>query len=165
MVRPYLKNDQIEYVLPKKLGKEMRLFSMRYCRLCYLVLSRIDKLNAAKALDSVEMKTFVGGPAHANFLESSKVTDDIMRMVRRRAGTVPIVAFIVGTGPPYGSEYVNSLMEISRRHDIVILNDVERAVLKRKERSARLEQETVPIGMNWDTIWLVRLRWPGFHGQ
>ena len=98
-------------------------------------------MNAAKLLNSVEMKTFVGGSVHAVFLESTNVTENIMLMTE----PVPIVAFIVGTGRPYGPQYTISLVEISRRRDIMTLNDIE-GISKGKRRRASLEQKTVHIG-------------------
>jgi hypothetical protein len=69
------------------------------------------------------------------FLQAAAVTDTIMGMVRRRVGSVPVVGFIVGSGYPYGPEYVDALTAISKKHDIVLF-DIEDAVLA-AERAGR----------------------------
>ncbi|MEW6298834.1 MAG: SGNH/GDSL hydrolase family protein [Thermodesulfobacteriota bacterium] len=149
MVRPYLHNNQIQYVLPQKHAKEIRLFSLRYCRLCYITLSRLDKLRAAQSLHTVERETFAGGPSHSMFLHSLQVTDKIMEMVRRRAGSTPIVAFIVGTGFPCGPEYEEGLKEISSRHNIILLDGVERAVLTAEKAAATVRAAD---GSHWNEL-------------
>jgi hypothetical protein len=76
------------------------------------------------------METFIGGPAHFMFRSSLSVTDKIMEMVRQRTGSIPIVSFMVDTGGfTYGPEYEEGLREISHHHNIIVLDDIERAVL------------------------------------
>jgi hypothetical protein len=84
---------------------------------------------AADSENTVETETGVGGKAHAVFLRSLSITDEIMEKVRKVDGGVPIVGFIVGAGAPYGLEYVEGLREISRRHNIIVLTDIDEAVL------------------------------------
>lgn len=127
LVRPYLWPDEIQYILPKRLP-EVRAFSIRYCRFCYVILNRLDKLHAQMPLETVEMETHIGGSAYCMFLQSLKVTDKIMEMVRGRAGSIPIIAFVVGTGFPYGSEYEGGFTEISRHHNIILLDGIDHAV-------------------------------------
>jgi hypothetical protein len=57
-----------------------------------------------------------------------------MTMARRRAASIPIVGFIVGLGQPYGPEYEQGFKEISRSLKIILLDDVERAVLTAEQK-------------------------------
>ncbi len=136
MLRPYWTDAGISYVLPKKHATSIQL-ALRYCRLCYIVLNRSDKLSAMISQGSVETETSPGKPAYRMFLRSVSVTDQIMGKVKHRAGSVPIVSFIVGVpqaGDPYGPEYLSELTRISRNHEIFVLPEVEEAVLKEEQR-------------------------------
>lgn len=133
MPRPYWIDGNISYILPTRDSKGVRLFAIKYCRVCYMVLNRLDRLQAAIHGKTVETETSEGEPAYPTFLRAIRATDEIMEKVRYRAGSVPIVAFIVGYGS-YGPEYENGLAEISRHHDIILLNDVEAAVLSAERK-------------------------------
>ena len=128
LVRPYWVGGRVVHVLPKSHATKLREVSLRYCRLCYMVLNRMDRLQARFSLQTVETETSPGEPGQDLFRQAADVTDQIMAKVRTRAGSTPIVAFIVGAGYPYGPEYVEALTQISRRHDIRLM-DVERPVL------------------------------------
>ena len=128
LVRPYFVDGRIVQVLPKSSATTLREFALRYCRVCYLVLNRIDRLRAMVSLDTVESETSPGERSAALFRRAVAVTDQIMGRVKARAGGTPIVGFIVGEGEPYGSEYIESLTTLSARHDISLM-EVERPVL------------------------------------
>jgi hypothetical protein len=128
LVRPYWVGGRVVHVLPKSFATTVREAALRYCRVCYFVLNRIDRLRARVSLNTVETETSPGERSHDLFRRAVDVTDQIMGMVRTRAGSVPIVGFIVDGGYPYGSEYVEALTEISQRHNILLL-DVERPVV------------------------------------
>jgi GDSL-like Lipase/Acylhydrolase family len=127
MVRPYLVGATIRQLLPKSRAMAVQQVAIRYCRVCYILLNRYDRLRASVALDTVEMHTSPGESAYPMFVHAMVVTDTIMGMVRNRVGSVPVVGFIVGSGYPYGPEYVEALTAISRRHNIVLL-DIQGAV-------------------------------------
>lgn len=149
MVRPYWVGHQINYILPKQDIIDLRLFAIQYCRICYVVLSRFDRLAAAKPKQTVETETSIGGSAHTAFRRSVAVTSEIMGMITRRAGSVPVVGFIVGVGKPYGPEYEEGLKEISRRHNIALLDDVERAVLSAEQKGAVVRAAD---GAHWNEL-------------
>ena len=149
MIRPYWINDQIHYILPKEHAKDLRLFSLQYCRICYVVLNRLDRLAAAGTQKTVETVTSTGRSAHGAFLRSLSVTDEIMEQVRTRAGSVPIVGFIVGTGDPYGPEYEEGLKEISRRHNIILFDNIDRAVLNAEHKEAIVRAAD---GAHWNEL-------------
>jgi hypothetical protein len=147
LLRPYWVNGEINYVLPRRRGATLQRATLKYCRLCYIILNRLDRLEAMRTEHTVEMDTKPDGPAHATFMKSVAVTNDIMGMVRERARTVPIVSFTVGKGDPYGPEYIDSLTEISRRHDITVLPDVEEAVLVVERRGTNVRAAD---GAHWN---------------
>jgi lysophospholipase L1-like esterase len=131
MIRPYLISDHVRYILPARDAAGLRQFALQYCRICYMTLNRIDRLRAATQ-ESVETQTAPDKAAHAQFVEALQTTDEVMKRVRKRAGSIPIVAFI--TGDPERTEYWEGLEEISRHHDIVILTDVNAAVKRAEKR-------------------------------
>jgi hypothetical protein len=126
-VRPYLIGGAIHYVLPTSRAMALQEFAIRYCRVCYILLNRYGRLRALVTLDTVEMHTSPGESAHPMFVRAMTVTDTIMGNVRNRVGLVPIVGFIVGSGYPYGPEYQDALIAISKRHNILLF-DVQGAV-------------------------------------
>ena len=91
-------------------------------------MNRLDRLQAANSKHTIETETGAGKPAHAAFVESVKTTDEIMGMVRKRAGSTPIVGFFVGAWSPMGPEYVEAIDEVSRHNHILLLGDVDQAV-------------------------------------
>ncbi len=149
MVRPYWVDHHVRYILPKKDVRDLRLFSLKYCRLCYMVLNRIDRLKAAAPIDTVETKTSIGKPAHAAFLNSLEVTRELMDKLKKRAGAVPIVAFLVGTGSPYGPEYQRGIEEISRREHMLLLDEIDDAV-RSSERGGAVA--TAADGAHWNEL-------------
>lgn len=149
MVRPYWVNHQIRYILPKSDVRDFRLFALKYCRLCYMVLNRLDRLKSAALIDTVETKTSIGKPAHAAFLQSLQVTGELMDRVKKRAGAVPIVIFLVGTGTPYGPEYEQGIKEISRREHLMLLDGIDDAV-RFSERNGAVA--TRSDGAHWNEL-------------
>jgi hypothetical protein len=128
MLRPYWVDGEIRYVLPRSAASRLRRAAHRYCRLCYMVLNRYDRIRASMSLGTVETETGPGKPANRIFVDAEQVTDRIMSLVREQIGPVPIIGFIVGAGGPYGPEYIDALKAIAKKHDIVMV-DVESAVL------------------------------------
>jgi hypothetical protein len=137
MVRPYLVNNQIQYILPKNFAAKLRLFSLKFCRFCYLISSRLDRLEAMTPFQTVETETFVGGPSHSMFLDSLRASDKIMGMVRKRAGSIPIFAFIVG------------INEIALHHKISVLKDIDRTVLDAQKAGAHVMERD---GSHWNEL-------------
>jgi hypothetical protein len=72
-----------------------------------------------------------------------------MEQVRTRAGSVPIVGFIVGTGHPYGAEYDEGLKTISGRHSIILFDDIDRAVLNAQHKEAIVRAAD---GAHWNEL-------------
>ncbi len=145
MVRPYWVKGHIERMLPRRFAKLQEL-ALRYCRICYFVTTRVDMIAAAHAKETVENQTYEGGPAHSDFIDSVKVTNELMGMVRKRVGRVPIVAFVVGTANPYGRQYDNAFKEISARNKIIVL-EVERSVIAAEKRGITVKAED---GAHWN---------------
>jgi hypothetical protein len=146
--RPYLVNGSIRYILPKNQDRPAREFSLRYCRVCYVLLTRYDRLNAMVDVDPVEFKTAPGESAHEMFMQAVAVTDTIMGMVRKRVGSTPIAGFIVSRGSRWGGEYVDELTNISQRYGIVLF-DIESAVLAAENRGRNVRTED---GSHWNDL-------------
>src|SRR5262245_50338318 len=102
LTRPYLIDNEVRYILAKDL-RNVRTFSIKYCRLCYTILNRIDLLRASQ--DTVEDETSVGERSRPLFMEALRTTDEIIGRVRKRAGSIPIIAFVVANRAPSRSEY------------------------------------------------------------
>src|SRR5262249_21286618 len=130
LVRPYLVDGQIQYVLPREHTENQRLFALKYCRLCYMIFNRFDRLRAATSR-TVETETAAGKSAHPAFLKSVEVTDAIMDKVVARAGSVPIASFIVYE--PNYEEYRQALEQVSRKHRFVLLPDINKRTLVAQE--------------------------------
>jgi hypothetical protein len=129
MVRPYWVDGHIEYILPKKYGKRIRKLALEYSRFLYFIISRLDRIMASYSGRTVETDIKEQGWRHPGFLHSVKVTDELMGKIKKRVGQVPIVAFVVGIGDPYGQEYEDAFKQISSRYNIALLNNVEPSVI------------------------------------
>jgi hypothetical protein len=147
LVRPYWVNQRIDYILPKENVIALRRLAIQYCRICYVVLNRLAKLFAANPRTTVETDTGRQGPANAAFRRSVEITGEIMAMVQRRTRPVPVVAFIVGGGEPYGPEYEEAFQELSDRYQIRLFADIEGAVLS-AERSGTVVRAA--DGAHWN---------------
>jgi|RhiMethySRZTD1v2_1073278.scaffolds.fasta_scaffold29222_6 hypothetical protein len=128
MRRPYLVDGKISYLIPKKDSYGIRLLALQYCRLCYMVMNRVDRLQVWMKGISIESDTAPGQAGHSLFVQAVSTTDKIMKRVAERAGSTPIVAFVVGSGSPYGPEYDTAFMKISQDHRILLLTDVDSKV-------------------------------------
>jgi hypothetical protein len=95
-----------------------------------------DRLVAASTKYTIETETGPGKPAHAAFLESVKTTNEIMGMVKKRAGSTPIIGFHVGAWSPFGPEYVEAIDDIARQNDILLLDDIDKAVQAAEKKGA-----------------------------
>jgi hypothetical protein len=146
MLRPYWVDGEIRYIVPRSSASSVRQTAHRYCRLCYMVLNRYDRVRADMSLQTVETETSPGEPASRLFADAERVTDGIMGMVREQVGSTPVVGFVVGAGDPYGPEYVDTLNAIAKKHDITMI-DVEGAVLA-AEQAGRIVRAA--DGAHWN---------------
>jgi hypothetical protein len=124
-IRPYWRNRTVEYILPGTF-RDTRNFALKYSRLMYWAISRLDKASAYYSDQSVERQIARRGPKHPGFQQAVRVTDELMGKVRARAGGVPIVAFIVQTGEaPFFSD---ALTDVSAHYGILVVDNVESAL-------------------------------------
>ena len=87
---------------------------------------------------TVERDTGVGNGAHTRFLNSVKITEQIFEKIIRRAHGIPVVGFLVGSGPVYGPEYARAIEEIARRQQIILMDRRRACGINRgKSRSSR----------------------------
>jgi hypothetical protein len=136
MTRPYWVGDRVQYILPSRGTTAIRRFSLNYCRVCYRILHRLDRLRAASDSRTADTQTSTGEPLHRAFLDAVRTTDVLVGKMRDRAGAIPIVAFIVSTGHPDDPEYERALIEIAHRHGVIVLDDVTSAVAAARESGA-----------------------------
>jgi len=126
LVRPYLVDGHVQYILAREHTENPRLFALKYCRLCYMVFNRVDRLGAETSR-TVETETAAGKSAHPAFLKSVEVTDAIMEKVAARAGSIPIASFIAYSAGY--EEYRQALAQVSRKHGFVLLPDIKTGTL------------------------------------
>jgi hypothetical protein len=141
LVRPYWRSGRIEYVLPVADSRRTRLLALRYCRLCYMVINRLDRLRATGDVRTVEQETFEGGPARQMFEQSLATTSAVMKLFKKRAGSIPVYAFVAGTGPSVGAEYADGLIAVCLENGIDVLTNVESRVLAAEKSGAVVRAE------------------------
>ena len=146
MVRPYWVDGSVRYILPRSHATTLRLLALRYSRLLYILLTRLDSLGVMMNLHTVERDSSPNEPAHPQFLRAVAATDEIIGMVRKRVGNTPIVGFTVGADPVYGPEYIEGINQVAQNHDL-ILADVEGPVLDAEEHGTIVRAED---GSHWN---------------
>lgn len=119
-VRPYWRNGTIELLSPKESSIQVRDWINRHSRFLYFIVTRLDRLRAISARDSVEVDIEANGMRHAGFARSVRTTDELMGRVRARVGTRPIMAFDCAQAEPYNQAF----RDISSHHDITYWEDV-----------------------------------------
>ena len=120
MVRPYLVDGRISYIMPRSHPKLREAITSS--RLGDLLLIHFDRLFAQTA--SVENEIGRVGSRHPGFRRSVQITDQIMQRVSARAKGIPIIAFCAdGTEP-----YFSALRDISLRNGIEFVDAVPKAI-------------------------------------
>jgi hypothetical protein len=123
-VRPYWEHGQIVLRSPKPSGVQTREWINRHSRFLYFIVSRLDRLRARAARETVERAIERDGASHPGFARAVQTTDDLMGKVRARVGTIPIHAFSCEKDEPYNS----ALARIAQHHQIDYWADVPEAV-------------------------------------
>ncbi|HJU04297.1 MAG TPA: SGNH/GDSL hydrolase family protein [Nitrospiraceae bacterium] len=118
MRRPYWIDGKIQMILPAGSWERTREFANRHSRFMYFLLSRMDRLRARFASDSVETDIERQLFDHPGFRHAIQITDELMGRVRARAGAIPILAFSCDGRSPY----TEAFQSISTHHDIRFLN-------------------------------------------
>lgn len=90
----------------------------------------MDRFQASTTKDTVEVDIETAGMRHAGFARAVGVTDELMRQVRARVGTRPVMAFNCARAEPYNQAFRN----ISARHAITYWDDVAPVVQAAAER-------------------------------
>ena len=124
---------------PTPRWRQIREWINHHSRFLYFVVSRIDRLRAVTATESVEVAIEAEGFQHAGFRRAVQVTDELMGSGRARVGDTPIAAFSCDNTEPYneafsaisdhyGIEYWKDLPEIiqqalSRGEDVQTPDD------------------------------------------
>ena len=124
MLRPYWEQNTIAYLSPKPTGQQIREWINHHSRFLYFLVSRIDRLRAVTSHDTVETFINAQGFKHEGFSHAVQVTDDLMKRVRTRTGSIPIVAFSCADAQPYSDAFAM----ISTHYGIEYWNDVAATV-------------------------------------
>lgn len=133
VVRPYLKHGNIEYRLPKSLGK-WQDFVFERSQILYALMYRIQKLYTALAhhgfLRSVEQDISEKGIKLKDFRDAVETTGILVEKIKQRAGNATVIAFPVDDYEPYFTQF----KDIFKKHNIVFLEQVP-GVIKKAYRS------------------------------
>lgn len=124
MRRPYWDEGTIAYLSPKPTGQQVREWINHHSRFLYFLVSRVDRLRAVTNHESVETFIETQGFKHEGFSHAVHVTDDLMKRVRSRTGSIQIVAFNCGDTQPYSDAFAM----ISSHYGIEYWDDVAAAI-------------------------------------
>ncbi len=127
-IRPYWIGNKIVYRFPRPLD-HLRVF-LSQSRLFYALFVQADRFTARLAqkgflVRSVEQD--IQDPRrvpHPDFLESVKITNELIKKIKSTAGDIPVIAFSVNATEPYKQKF----KEIFIEHDIEFLTDVPEAI-------------------------------------
>ena len=123
-IRPYFEDGQVVLRSPKPAGLQAREWVQHHSRFLYFVMSRIDRLRARSAHETVELAIEREGFSHPEFVRSVEITDKLMGRVRARVGKTPIYAFNCTTDEPYTTAFE----AIARHYNIQFWRNVAVAV-------------------------------------
>jgi hypothetical protein len=149
MRRPYMSEEgRVFYATPVAFW-QLREFANEKSRLLYFLLSRLDIVSAGLARtnwantfqsETVEDAIERQGRGHTGFSRAARITEQIMKKVRERAGNLPIFAFSADDESPYyeelkrisktvGIEFMAGVPEAVRRaeHEGLIVRAADRA--------------------------------------
>ncbi|NGZ01524.1 MAG: hypothetical protein CV090_00545 [Nitrospira sp. WS238] len=142
-IRPYWLQGRVQLLSPKESSVQVREWINRHSRFLYFIVSRLDRLRAAKTRESIEADIEAQGMRHAGFLRAVGITDELMGQVRARVGNRPIMAFNCVQAEPYDQAF----RTISAHYGIVYWDDVARAVHTAAERGEDVYAED---GGHWN---------------
>lgn len=142
--RPYWMDGKIVHISPNRDRGELPLFALGQCRFCHAVTTRLDKLAVVRSA-SAETEASKNEFAHSAFVKSIEITDAITEMVAKRVHSAPIFAFVTGTNRPYEQ----ALAAICRRHNIILLAQIENAVVTAEKNGAAVR---VADQLHWNEL-------------
>lgn len=129
-IRPYWQQGRVQLLSPKESSVQTREWINRHSRFLYFIVSRLDRLRAARTRETIEADIEAQGMGHAGFLRAVGVTDELMGQVRARVGDRPIMAFNCVQAEPYDQAFRN----ISAHYGIVYWDDVALAIRAAADR-------------------------------
>jgi hypothetical protein len=108
-VRPYYEKGRIKYRFPR--GPFFRGYIIPYSRLAYFISYRFDrilvKLNNKGYLKTIEKYIKAEGEDFREFKQSVDITSELMGMIKKRCGGIPLIAFPVFDNKPYFRQFKN----------------------------------------------------------
>jgi hypothetical protein len=123
LYKPYWVNGAIRY-RTRSLSERVRVFARDYSRSLSFFIGRWDRFRAVRQASPIYDEIKNEGFGRPDFRRAFLVTDELVGMVRKRVGTIPIVAFNCSAG----NVWVKAFRTISAHHDILFLEDVARDV-------------------------------------
>lgn len=119
MTRPYYRDDKIEWLYPEQItGWFCQVIKSSYLLRFLHIRINIFK---AKKYGSIEDELSINHPL---FKKAAKTTSDIMGLVRKRVGNIPIIAFSVNKSGWEGDMF----MEICEKYDMHFIPNIPESV-------------------------------------
>jgi len=136
--RPYYENGEIVYRYSR--GPVLLRELAHYSRIGYYFCVAFDKALAvaasAKVFDTIENDIKAQGLSLADFRESVKTTSTLIGMIRKRAGSIPLISFPVWSDEPFFGQ----AKKIFSDNQVIFLDRIPVIIfeVERKARSGRV---------------------------
>jgi hypothetical protein len=113
LMRPYWEEGKIVYRIPQP-HPWIRQIANRWSRVLYLLTTRLDRLLMPRPEEDALLRSILElGMSQRDYRAAVEVTDQLMEMVSRRAGKVPVVVFDSSTT---SQPFFGTIREIALRH-------------------------------------------------
>ena len=140
--RPYWRNGAVVMLSPKESAVQVREWINRHSRFLYFIVSRVDRLRASAARQTVEIDIENVGMAHPGFRRAMETTDRLMGRVRERVGQRPIMAFNCVQMEPYSQAFRN----IANHYGVEYWDDVAEGVRAAETRG----EDVLTLDDHWN---------------
>ncbi len=128
MIRPYWIDGRIQYFMPKK-HPVLRMFALKYSRIIYLILTRLDMIKAGFVTQAV-------GPGDEESFDpkaeqrARDTTQELLKMIHARLGGTSIIAFSSAKRAAADAQF----RELSKKEGITYIDGVGLSVQAQQER-------------------------------
>lgn len=131
MRRPYLRDGEIQYKLPKNMPR-IRHFANRNSRFLYYILSRIDIMRSQYGIESIENDIYEKGREIQAYREAQEVTEEIFRMMNDSIDSIgaEFYTFSTDENMPYFEDYLDM---VNRYPGIHLIDGVTVALREAEE--------------------------------
>jgi len=140
MIRPYYRNGKIEYLYPRQSYSLIyKLVRVSYFLRLFKVVLHVIKENT---VNSIEDKL---SGEHPLFRKSVNTTSEIMGLVKKRAGSTPIIAFSASK-PDWAG---NAIPDICVKNGIYYVSGIPELIKKAKNRGQAVDGS--PYNSHWNS--------------